>query len=118
MTGCTKTGVKNAIEAIGQYLIDNSEKIAGDFDGMIDFDLEVSFKTNTDEASWPEIKFANHHYLPFTEELSEKIFNAKESENAEFHCGIEESGFHAYNCNDCPNKCEEWYQWDKEMKND
>lgn len=37
---------------------------------------------------------------------------------AEFHCGIEESGFHAYNCNDCPNKCEEWYQWDKEMKNE
>ena len=36
--------------------------------------------------------------------------------NAEFHCGIEESGGHAYNCNDCPNKCEEWHQWDKEMK--
>lgn len=36
---------------------------------------------------------------------------------AEFHCGFEESGGHAYNCNDCPNKCEEWYQWDKEMKN-
>jgi hypothetical protein len=33
----------------------------------------------------------------------------------EFHCGIEESGGHAYNCNDCPNKCEEYYQWDKEM---
>lgn len=83
MTGCTKTGVKNAIEAIGQYLIDNSEKIAGDFDGMIDFNLEVSFKTNSDEANWPEIKFSNHHYLPFSEELSEKIFNAKEKEDAE-----------------------------------
>ena len=35
-----------------------------------------------------------------------------------FHCGVEESGFHAYNCNDCPNKCEEYYQWDKEMKNE
>ena len=38
-----------------------------------------------------------------------------------YKCGIEESGFHAYNCNDCPNKCAEWYQWDKEfrgMKND
>lgn len=33
-----------------------------------------------------------------------------------FHCGFEESGGHAYNCNDCPNKCEEWHQWDKEMK--
>ena len=31
-------------------------------------------------------------------------------------CGIEESGGHAYNCNDCPNKCEAWYQWEKEMK--
>lgn len=81
MTGCTKTGVKNAIEAIGQYLIDNSEKIAGDFDSMIDFSLEVNFKSNWDEANWPEIKFANHHYLPFTEELSEKIFNEKEVED-------------------------------------
>ena len=41
-----------------------------------------------------------------------------EMEEKEFHCGIEESGGHAYNCNDCPNKCEEWYQWDKETKND
>jgi hypothetical protein len=39
-------------------------------------------------------------------------------DETEFHCGIEESGFHAYNCNDCPNKCEEWHQWDKEMKGD
>lgn len=35
-----------------------------------------------------------------------------------FHCGIEESGGHAYNCNDCTNKCSEYYQWDKEMKGD
>ena len=34
----------------------------------------------------------------------------------DFHCGVEESGFHAYNCNDCPNKCDVYYQWDKEMK--
>ena len=75
MIGCNKTGVKNAIEAIGQYLIDNSERIAGDFDGMIDFDLEVKFKTNDDESFyWPEIKFTNHHYLPFSEKLSRKIF--------------------------------------------
>lgn len=80
MTGCTKTGVKNAIEAIGQYLIDNSEKIAGDFNGMIGFNLEVNFKTDSDGVDWPEIKFENHHYLPYTEELSEKIFDAKEEE--------------------------------------
>lgn len=36
--------------------------------------------------------------------------------NKSFYCGVEESGFHAYNCNDCPNKCEEYHQWDKEMK--
>ena len=35
---------------------------------------------------------------------------------AEFHCGFEESGGHAYNCNNCPNKCDEWHQWDKEFK--
>lgn len=40
----------------------------------------------------------------------------KIQKEAEFHCGVEESGWHAYNCNDCPNKCDEWYQWDKEMK--
>lgn len=80
MTGCTKTGVKNAIEAIGQYLIDNSEKIAGDFDGMIDFSLEVNFKTDCEEISWPEIKFTNHHYLPYSDELLEKIVRAKEDE--------------------------------------
>lgn len=27
---------------------------------------------------------------------------------------VEQKGGHAYNCNDCPNKCEEWHQWDKE----
>lgn len=42
--------------------------------------------------------------------------NPLNKKEKEFHCGIEESGFHAYNCNDCPNKCEEWYQWEKEMK--
>lgn len=45
------------------------------------------------------------------EELEEVV-------KGEFHCGIEESGFHAYNCNDCPNKCDVYYQWDKEMKGD
>ena len=78
MTGCTKIGVKNAIEAIGQYLIDNSEKIAGDFDGMTEFDMEVIFKTNAEEIGWPEIRFTNQHYLPWTEELDKKIFDAKE----------------------------------------
>lgn len=38
-----------------------------------------------------------------------------ERSEQEFHCGVEESGGHAYNCNDCLNKCEEWHQWDKEM---
>lgn len=39
-----------------------------------------------------------------------------EEEEKEFHCMAEEEWPHAYNCNDCPNKCEEFHQWDKEMK--
>ena len=38
----------------------------------------------------------------------------EEKKEYEFHCGFEKSGGHAYNCNDCPNKCGEWNQWDKE----
>ncbi len=78
MTGCTKTSVKNTIEAIGQYLIDNSEKIAGDFDGMTEFGLEVKFRTNDEEIHWPEIRFTNQHFMPWTEELEKKIFDVKE----------------------------------------
>lgn len=48
--------------------------------------------------------------------LTEYLESINPLNKSEFHCGVEESGFHAYNCNDCPNKCEEWYQWDKEMK--
>ena len=34
-----------------------------------------------------------------------------------FHCKAEESRWQDLSaCNDCPNKCEEWYQWDKEMR--
>ena len=40
----------------------------------------------------------------------------KEKKEAEFHCGVEESGGHAYNCGDCPNKCDVYYQWDKEIE--
>ncbi|MBP5596165.1 MAG: hypothetical protein J6Y02_12340 [Pseudobutyrivibrio sp.] len=78
MTGCTKTGVKNVIEAIGQYLIDNSEKIAGDFDGMTEFGLEVKFRTNDEEIHWPEIRFTNQHFMPWSEDLEKKIFSLKE----------------------------------------
>lgn len=53
--------------------------------------------------------------VEFTEILKKEN---KDESNTEFHCGVEESGGHAYNCNDCSNKCDEWYQWDKEMKND
>ena len=56
-------------------------------------------------------------YLEYINPLNESEDDILKEET-EFHCGIEESGFHAYNCNDCPNKCDEWYQWDKEMKND
>ena len=81
MTGCTKTVVKNTIETIGQYLIDNSEKIAGDFDGMTEFELEVKFRTNDDEGTyWPEIRFTNQHFMPWTEELEKKIFETEEGQ--------------------------------------
>ncbi len=49
-------------------------------------------------------------------DFTDEIDRADTIIESEFHCGAEESGWHAYNCNDCPNKCEEWYQWDKEMK--
>lgn len=50
----------------------------------------------------------------------ERELKQQEKENAKYHqinmFEYEESGGHAYNCNDCPNKCKEWYQWEKEMK--
>ena len=45
----------------------------------------------------------------------ENLYLIDKALKGEFHCGIEESGGHAYNCNDCPNKCEEYHQWDKEI---
>lgn len=48
--------------------------------------------------------------------VTKDLDDIMKEEKAEFHCGVEESGGHAYNCNDCPNKCEEWHQWDKEFK--
>ena len=41
----------------------------------------------------------------------------EEKKETAFHCKAEESGWRdILACNNCPNKCEEWYQWDKEMK--
>ena len=77
MTGCSKKVVKAGIEAIGRYLINNSEKIAGDFDGMTDFNLTVSFRTNDDEGVYgPKVQFSNEHYipLPWTAELERAIY--------------------------------------------
>lgn len=57
----------------------------------------------------------------FKEEHKEEwdvLMGIEENKDKAFHCGFEESGGHAYNCNDCPNKCEEWHQWDKEFKED
>lgn len=55
-------------------------------------------------------------YNHISHKLTEVDRDIHFKEDKAFHCGFEESGFHAYNCNDCPNKCEEWYRWDKEMK--
>lgn len=41
----------------------------------------------------------------------------EEKKEAKFHCKAEESRWRDISaCNDCPNKCEEWRQWDKEMR--
>ena len=80
MSGCNKKVVKNTLEVIGQYLIDNSERIAGDFDAMTEFDLEINFKTNDEEIHWPEIRFTNQHYLPYSAEIQEKIFESEDKE--------------------------------------
>lgn len=55
-------------------------------------------------------------YLESINPLNKSEDDILKEKETEFHCGVEESGFHAYNCNDCPNKCEEYYQWDKEIR--
>lgn len=76
--GLTKTVAKKAIEAIGRYLVDNAERIAGESDYMVEFELNAKFHTKTDEpgAGCPEISIRNQHYIPITDELQEAIFKA------------------------------------------
>lgn len=71
-----------------------------------DWDLLADYQDNDMFAILEENEIAS-----IINELSKAL-----KENKSFHCGVEELGFHAYNCNDCPNKCEEYYQWDKEMR--
>ena len=65
--------------------------------------------------AWVEVKQPGFD-MGFRDTISASLLKRYEDvlKEAEFHCGVEESGGHAYNCNDCPNKCEEWHQWDKE----
>lgn len=76
--GLTKTIAKKAIEAIGRYLVDNAERIAGESDYMVEFELNAKFHTKTDEpgSGCPEISIRNQHYIPITEELQEMISKA------------------------------------------
>ena len=76
--GLTKTIAKKAIEAIGRYLVDNAERIAGEFNCMVEFELNAKFHTKTDEpgAGCPEISIRHQHYVPITEELQEMISKA------------------------------------------
>lgn len=76
--GLTKDIAKKAIKAIGQYLVDNAERIAGEFDCMVEFELNAKFHTKTDEpgAGCPEISIRHQHYIPITEELQEMISKA------------------------------------------
>ena len=64
MTGCDKETVKDAIGKIGSYLVQNAEAIAGDFDLMSGFELNVKFRTDKEYLEFPEIRFTNHHYIP------------------------------------------------------
>ena len=64
MTGCDKETVKDAIGKIGSYLVQNAEAIAGDFDLMSGFELNVKFRTDKEYLEFPEISFTNHHYIP------------------------------------------------------
>lgn len=66
MTGCDKESIKDAISKIGSYLVDNAEAIAGDFDLMTGFDLNIKFRTDKDYLEFPEISFTNHHYIPLS----------------------------------------------------
>jgi len=99
------------VEAIPKA--DYEARLKADLAAMLeDLDLQI------DESAAYNLEVAKVQRL-----IRDRIDKLKEDEDdilkekeQEFHCGVEESGFHAYNCNDCPNKCEEYYQWDKEMK--
>ena len=66
MTGCDKKSVKAAISNIGSYLIHNADAIAGDFDLMIGFELNIKFRTDKEYLEFPEISFTNNHYIPLS----------------------------------------------------
>ena len=126
--GLTKDIAKKVIGAIGQYLVDNAERIAGEFDCMVEFELNAKFHTKTDEpgSGCPEISIRHQHYIPITEELQEMISKAcvdiPEATNdtpdsitftydgTEMHClsckscdpcgGSDNNGYCSLNCND------------------
>lgn len=102
--GLTKTIAKKAIEAIGRYLVDNAERIAGEFDCMVEFELNAKFHTKTDEpgAGCPEISIRHQHYVPITEELQEMISKAcvvvPENDSNDIH---DEPPKHCLSCKSC-----------------
>lgn len=76
----------------------------------------MNFNTIKQELYKKIKKMSEEDFMRFIAKLEDIYYKNKARGNKNFHCGVEKSGFHAYNCNDCPNKCEEYYQWDKEMK--
>lgn len=128
MTGCTKTGVKNAIEAIGQYqeMIDKAIEKIGISRDLIERCYYPISKMAANGKDFCDLKEAAVCIMlkPGTvsgSQIALLVFGlegSKEKENkGEFHCKAEESRWQDLSaCNDCPNKCEEWYQWDKEFK--
>ena len=80
-------------------------------------DIAESFFANNAEESYEYYDdYINHstHIDGVKVDADEDNAEVKEQKETEFHRGVEESGGHAYNCNDCTNKCEEWHKWNKE----
>ena len=92
-------------------LIDQYEnRLKADIVAMLT-DIQLEIEETVKEEELIDKTWANG--LHYSEKIiQQKIDALKEKE---FRCEAKESGWYAYNCNDCSNKCEEWYQWGKEM---
>ena len=110
---CSFCGAKWTIESVGNLLWPPSENKIPKYCPMcgrhfVTMDLDDVIKEEKEAEKYIQAS------LEFIRRNSTYGLNFEQG----LHCGFAASGGHAYNCNDCPNKCDEWHQWDKEMKND